>query len=541
MVLSLAFILAFIGAAVALLIGILIFSEVEDALAGTFGVTPAPPPMLNSTLSNEIIFSTGLGDANFEIGHDNENDYPTGSVATNNGQYYTWVEFDGGTERRIYFSFTSSSTPETAGTPVEVDLFGISNHTRTLYLFVDEPTVDIIATIDPRESIYHYRSTDSGGTWGSPTLVADGLNVNGEEGNLFPMWVDVEGNTISMVYRVTSINAPFTNPVYMETSTNGGSSYSPRINILNDTNYVWEHPRLLIDGSDIHHAFINTDPHPDEVVYYSSSDTGATVDQAFESGIVLSTTAGDKDVQTEIAVDGSDVSIFYIGYNTVDYSFAQVRSNNGGSTWTSHEEIFDDTTCTWNQSRTGEKVIDIDGRTIQVICAGLLEVDGFTGRSTDMGANWSSLTSFVNGDPLDEVGDDMTVAVQGSDVYVAWQKFDDAGVAPTGNRHTAFAFSDDGGLTFTPEQLLTTPTSNDDTHITVMPNGENVWVGTDRVPAGEVTFFTSGLVGGGSPSSNVPPEFAQASNIAFTVIAILPVALFFVLFAIFGSLGGGRQ
>jgi len=38
MVLSLAFILAFIGSAVALLIGILIFSEVEGAIASTFGV-----------------------------------------------------------------------------------------------------------------------------------------------------------------------------------------------------------------------------------------------------------------------------------------------------------------------------------------------------------------------------------------------------------------------------------------------------------------------------------------------------------------------
>lgn len=35
--------------------------------------------------------------------------------------------------------------------------------------------------------------------------------------------------------------------------------------------------------------------------------------------------------------------------------------------------------------------------------------------------------------------------------------------------------------------------------------------------------------------SQVPDSFNQASNIAFTVIAVIPVALFFVLFAIFGG------
>lgn len=48
--------------------------------------------------------------------------------------------------------------------------------------------------------------------------------------------------------------------------------------------------------------------------------------------------------------------------------------------------------------------------------------------------------------------------------------------------------------------------------------------------------------GGGSPifESQVPPEFITASNIAYTVIGIIPVALFFFLFAIFGGrLGDG--
>lgn len=44
----------------------------------------------------------------------------------------------------------------------------------------------------------------------------------------------------------------------------------------------------------------------------------------------------------------------------------------------------------------------------------------------------------------------------------------------------------------------------------------------------------------GTPTfiSQVPDSFNQASNIAFTVIGILPVALFFVLFAIFGGRTG---
>ena len=40
--------------------------------------------------------------------------------------------------------------------------------------------------------------------------------------------------------------------------------------------------------------------------------------------------------------------------------------------------------------------------------------------------------------------------------------------------------------------------------------------------------------------SQVPPEFISASNIAYTVIGIIPVALFFFLFAIFGGRFGDQ-
>jgi len=43
------------------------------------------------------------------------------------------------------------------------------------------------------------------------------------------------------------------------------------------------------------------------------------------------------------------------------------------------------------------------------------------------------------------------------------------------------------------------------------------------------------------PVGNGNAECENAKNIAFTVIGILPVALFFALFAIFGSLGGGAR
>jgi len=43
------------------------------------------------------------------------------------------------------------------------------------------------------------------------------------------------------------------------------------------------------------------------------------------------------------------------------------------------------------------------------------------------------------------------------------------------------------------------------------------------------------------PTGNGNAECENAKNIAFTVIGILPVALFFALFAIFGSLGGGGR
>lgn len=57
-------------------------------------------------------------------------------------------------------------------------------------------------------------------------------------------------------------------------------------------------------------------------------------------------------------------------------------------------------------------------------------------------------------------------------------------------------------------------------------------VGTDRQI--EVNYSIQGVA---NPifESQVPDSFNQASNIAFTVIGILPVALFFVLFAIFGG------
>ena len=66
--------------------------------------------------------------------------------------------------------------------------------------------------------------------------------------------------------------------------------------------------------------------------------------------------------------------------------------------------------------------------------------------------------------------------------------------------------------------------------MSIMGGGQN-WV---NLPPSDLfgTFISQDP---SSTVSNTPDAFSQASNIAFTVIGILPVALFFFLFAIFGG------
>lgn len=81
MVLSLAFILAFIGAAVALLIGIILFSEVEGALFETFGVTQIGNGTATVEADSPLYACDSTGQGNWQIKTVNK---ATGVVSNNN-------------------------------------------------------------------------------------------------------------------------------------------------------------------------------------------------------------------------------------------------------------------------------------------------------------------------------------------------------------------------------------------------------------------------------------------------------------------------
>ena len=438
-------------------------------------------------LGSEINVSNAGGDASFGIGNNEENEFPTGADINSQGMYMAWLENLTPDPNGIKFSFVSTSAPITPTTPVSVDnATSTGKFFRNISTYANGNTVDIVATLDNEQghdNVVHYRSLDNGVTWGSQNVLVNGTLLDSGAGagkDIFWIWSDVEGNDISVFYRdVEQKGVPFINEMTYVKSTDAGATTQTPIQINpNDTSFDVEHFNVVEDGSNVHVAYINGSATSKQLVYHRSTDNGAS----FASGVVLSSGIGAGNTGFDnhmiIATDQNDVTILFVADDAGTTKIGQVRSNNNGATWNTQEVPFDGSVCDWDVGRTDSEPIVQHGQTIQVICAGNSNANGFTARSTDMGANWSTLSSFLSGAgnfANDKVVDELALDFVGNSIYIYWSGQDTADT-PSNSFFNAFVESVDGGTTWSTIQLFNFGSSLTDNPF-IKATGVHAWAG----------------------------------------------------------------
>lgn len=540
MVLSLAFILAFIGAAVALLIGVIIFADVTEAMAATLPVSSgAQVPITNPILGDR--FDWGDTNINRDFGVNDNSDFSTGSQATAGGMYITWDAQEVDTSRILNFiKITGGNNTHT--TPVAIDTAPSGDFFQDQHIFVNGQTIDVLVVVEngTTHDLISYRSTNDGATWSSGTVAV--TNVTSAD----PFWADVDGDNMVMFYRHN--DPPTSVPLNVTTSSDGGSTWSTPFDVRQSSNqYFIDH--LVVeqspDGSTIHTTFMNASATLLDVLYSRSTDSGST----FSTPTVISGATGGSTHanQPRIFIDGSDVTVTSIATATTPHKFTVMRSTDNGASFLAQQDIYDETDCDWNRTFADSRTTLQVGRTLYVACVGIGLDDLLVGKSTDMGATWSSLASITGNNP-DGVstgiaaGREVEMHGEGNNIYVYFEKVDDAGASPTGHDQQALHRSTDGGSTWEAEELITSDTCCpvdglvDDVQLKAF--GGKAWlVFTRNVDdLGQYFFTLSTETAGLTPAEQQQVDtFNNALNIGFTVIGIVPVALFFFLFAIFGG------
>jgi len=448
------------------------------------------------------------------FGFNDAEDIVTGFVATSGGLYMVYNDNNGANHDLVFQKSTDGSTV-TSQVILETTIGDLGNRFRNIQMFVDGTTIDILTNREndlgntENSTMLHYRSTNDGVSFGSPTILVDQLT------DLTRMWSDVDGNFISYAYKgstgVTASGAD-DNLQYLRSS-DGGSTFGATIEIddtfngFGNPNDVFVHQSS--DGSKIWVTYDVTNgtfPNAGEVAYARSIDSGAT----FTTPIVLSsgndsTCAGNPcrntgtTVFNNLFVSGTDLALFFINDETnngLDVDLDQVRSTDSGATFSAQADVFDGTTCNWLDPSVDSVFMTQVGTsaTLHLMCTGIFVRDVFTAKSTDLGATWSTLTSIAT-DPNDTAKSDFWIKAVGDNVYFVWQGVDDQSPFDTSDR---FVVSTDGGSTFSTEQLLNLNIASNMPVIAGFNNDR--FVGFDD-PTNNVVFF-----------SDLPIDFTTYKN-----------------------------
>jgi len=486
MVLSLAFILAFIGAAVALLIGIIIFSEVEDALVSVISVSglPLSQEFLDQDVGKEAInLSTVIVGATREIGTSSDTTSSTCSTVGANPLSATKEitrEPSGsdGNCRGLMFAFDApeSTTGITNNAIINsmvmrFDITGVQNP-DTLQIF----QVTALGGSLSNQERYDTAFLRGGALDKSGNIYVTNSNVTLSNGNdkLVPLPQQAITDLEAIIKRQTflTLNSLVMGFNFDDTTSRGASLSRIEFSSI---------PELLIDFT------------------------------------IPAIPAEQWDWQEQQLVGGEVERCDQVPPAIVGGTNLQIQNTDDSRALCYLFKVFEKTAVqdqtlevTWGGSATGTSAT-VELR-VQVLDGEYMK-----------GSDFSLLTSlaqlhevFETSNPFVEQTDTIPLTLAGSTldkVTVAMQLRDNS----VNSRPFMDIFEID---------ITGVGTWEFDSSATV--NNENL--GTDGFDFGLVTAgFTP------ATTSGVPPEFTQASSIAFTVIAVLPVAMFFFLFAIFGG------
>ncbi|MHC4321595.1 MAG: zinc-dependent metalloprotease family protein, partial [Planctomycetota bacterium] len=251
-------------------------------------------------------------------------------------------------------------------------------------------------------------------------------------------------------------NTPGNNEIYLKTSTDGAITWTIKRLTWNSGDSV--NPMIAVNGSNVYVVWEQFMPSESdtEIFFKRSSDDGSTW-----MTNRLTWNSGDS-VNPTVAVNGSNVYVAWEDYSVdTDSEIYLKKSSDGGSTWTTKR-------LSWNSGDSVNPTVAVNGSNVYVAWEDYsVDTDSeiFLKTSPDGGTSWTKKRlTWNSGNSVNP-----TVAVNGSNVYVAWENY-----SVDTDSEIYLKRSSDGGSTWTTKRL--TWNSGNSVNPTVAVNGSNVYV-----------------------------------------------------------------
>ena len=335
--------------------------------------------------------------------------------------------------------FIVSPTPPIPPTPPEV------NNVCTVW-FDDTDTPG-------NNEIFFAFSTDGGLTFSEPD------NISETTGNSLGPQVICEGNNVYVVWQDEILGS---DEIFFAFSTDGGLTFSEPDNISETTEESFD-PQISSEGNNVYVVWSEELPDNDEIFFAFSTDGGLT----FSEPENISETATDS-LEPQISSEGNNVYVVWEEDTPAnpDFPIPEIFfafSTDGGQTFSTPDNLSENAFESFNPQ------ISSEGNNVYVVwddnnAPG--NIDIFFVFSTDGGLTFSEPENIS-----ENLGSSSgpQISSEGNNVYVVWDGSTD------GNNDIFFAFSTDGGLTFSePENISENAGLSIDPQIS--SEGNNIYV-----------------------------------------------------------------
>lgn len=423
------------------------------------------------------------------------------SIVTNNtgqGVYLVWQDdrwSPGSFDMDIYFDRSSDYGATWLPSEIQVDDTANGGGSSEAHLAVQDGLINdslYIVWVDYRNGndndIYYSNSTDSGGTWSTPSERVDDtdVNYNPDDDDSWQYSPVIAVNTSGNVaYTAWYDDREGTNDIWLSKSDIGsGVWYTPNINVDNrgygDSYQMM--PSIATDSNGRIHAVWNDDREGDWDIFYSNStDNGVTWSPD------VKVNKGDFEAyrgNASIAIDKSNNNIYIVWESNVsgDLDIYLSNSTDGGITFSNAVKVNDDTDM---DQRFPDIAVDYSSQNVYVVwmdqnpsgigirCA----------KSEDQGNTFGASVQVndTSGMPTIRFTPSIAVDSNNQNIYVAWGEDD-----PT-RFLIKFANSTDLGTSFGMDKRISDSTdpSVSELYPDVAVNGTGhivvVWEGEDSV------------------------------------------------------------
>lgn len=248
------------------------------------------------------------------------------------------------------------------------------------------------------DEIFFSKSTDGGATW-SPAV-----NVSNNDGDSYYSVIAVEAGTVYLAWQA---GEPGDWDIFFSKSTDGGATWSAAVNVSNNVG-VSVNPAMVVNAGTIHIAWLDGAPGNNEIFFSKSTDGGVTWSPAVN---VSNNTA--QSGNPAIALDAGTICLAWHdetpGFPDIFFS----KSTDGGATWSTAVNVSESSGGSYTPA------IAVDAGTIHLVwmddTPGLADI--FYSNSTDGGTTWSAPVNASNTEGSSEYPD---IAIDAGTIHLTW-------------------------------------------------------------------------------------------------------------------------